>query len=99
MSTNKKFVFDAESVFLTFPKCDIDPQVALDALVDKMNAELPAYAPNAVLYAICAREKHQDGKDHLHLVAKFAGRYYTRDERCFDSIVGFSQHPNIAVST
>lgn len=98
MSDNKKFVFDAQSVFLTFPKCDMDPQVVLDALVEKMNSDLSDYAPNAVSWAICAQEHHQDGSLHLHLVAKFAARYFTRDERCFDSIVGYTQHPNIAVS-
>lgn len=51
------FRLNCAQLFLTYPKCDLDPQAALDLLRAKFDFER---------YVI-ATEKHQDGTNHLHV--------------------------------
>lgn len=51
------FRLDAKHLFLTYPQCDLDKQVAYDFLEDKFHPKL----------ILVAREEHADGTPHLHV--------------------------------
>ena len=51
-----RFRLQAKFFFLTWPQCDTEPRVVLDRLM-----ALPTHD-----YSVVAREKHQDGSNHLH---------------------------------
>lgn len=85
------FLYSAVKVFLTFPRCDIEKEDALEVL------QWFAWDHNnEVDYAVVAHEFHSDGGNHLHIFAKFTKKVQTRDPRYFDVIGGF-QHANIEV--
>lgn len=50
----------AKGWFLTFPKCDVSPQAALEYLKEKHPIE----------EYVIAQEDHQDGTKHLHAFIK-----------------------------
>lgn len=55
----KKERIRAKKFFLTFPQCEVEPQLALTRLIFKF--------PN-LKWVIVAKEAHADGTPHLHLV-------------------------------
>lgn len=54
------FRLNSGQLFLTYPKCDLDPETALDILKAKLDFE--SY--------IIAQEQHSDGDYHLHVYLK-----------------------------
>ena len=79
------FNFRGRNVFLTYPRCDLDPLVIRDALWDKLETHKP-------LYIVAARETHQDGGYHVHSLVQLTAQFRTRDPSYFD--LG-EHHPNI----
>ncbi len=76
----------AKKFFLTFPQCDVEPQVALNNLIFKYPCT----------WAIVSRETHQDGTPHLHIVVNLKQKLITRDPNIWDFIVG--KHGNYQVA-
>lgn len=52
-----QFRLNCARLFLTYPKCDLDPQAALDELRTKLDFQ----------DYVIATEKHADGTNHLHV--------------------------------
>lgn len=70
---------------MTFPRCEKSREDALEAL-----HHLPTVRP--LLRAVVAREEHQDGTPHLHVLAVFGGVIDTTRPDFFDPVGG--QHGN-----
>lgn len=77
-----KFRFNASSVFLTYPQCNLTIHQVMDFLLTKKASVM-----------VVAQEHHRDGNPHIHAYAEFKVKIDTRNERFFD-YKGF--HPNIA---
>lgn len=76
------FRINAQSFFLTYPQCNIEPENLLKGLQD---------AHNVTSYAI-SQEQHQDGNPHLHAYIRLGQKINSTNQRVFD-VYGF--HPNI----
>lgn len=77
------FKFDSASFFLTYPQSG---ELTQDDIVNHLQSI------TTVLWLRIARELHEDGSPHYHVVGKFTRRYQSRNERVFD-VAG--KHPNI----
>ena len=69
----------AKNLFLTYPKCPLQPSVALKLIDDLLK-------PN-VDYAMCVQEEHQDGSLHLHFVVALKKKLRTSNPRFADLTV------------
>lgn len=76
------FKFDSQTFFLTYPQCDLEITALIDGLKAICDLE----------WARVCRERHADGRPHLHAVGKFVRRYQTRNVRAFDLR---GNHPNL----
>nr|QOU08769.1 Rep protein [Sweet potato leaf curl Georgia virus] len=76
------FRVSAKNIFLTYPKCSLSKETALELLkaVD---------CPSDKLFIRVSQEKHQDGSLHLHALIQFKGKAQFKNPRHFDL-----QHPN-----
>lgn len=81
-ATPTPFRFQGRHVFLTYPRCPLKKEEALE--VFQAQFTLNAYT--------IGEESHEDGEPHLHAVLSFDRKLHLRDMRCFD-IRGY--HPNI----
>jgi len=78
-------LMDATTFFLTYAQSDLQHQQVYDAL----------QSIKPVVWARVAREAHEDGNPHIHVIVRFGARVKTRSNaRVFD-IMG--RHPNIQV--
>nr|AIY33401.1 RepA [Maize streak virus] len=84
-SSNRQFLHRNVNTFLTYPHCPENPEIVSQKLWDLVGRWKP-------LYIICAREAHEDGNLHLHVLIQTDKPVRTTDSRFFD-IDGF--HPNI----
>lgn len=85
---SKQFRFNAQKVFLTYPRTvkRISPEVLRRKLNEK--AEVQDY--------LIAQERHVDGGYHLHAYVKFTSKLDTKDQRYFDVVYyGKNYHPNV----
>lgn len=82
LEKKKEFRFQSQTIFLTYPKCNLERSTILEELKKKVDLE----------NYLIATEKHLDGTDHIHAYLKLKKKLHTRDERFFD-INSF--HPNI----
>lgn len=85
MSVNAEessFRYNARSVFLTYPNCNLPMQTMLEELTKI----------KAIKHYIIATELHESGEPHLHCVLRYSTPISTRNNRYFD-INNF--HPNI----
>lgn len=76
---------DATTFFLTYPQADLDHQQVYDALT----------LIKPVVWARVARELHEDGHPHVHVVVRFGARVKTRSNMLVFDIMG--RHPNVQV--
>lgn len=76
------FRLHAQSVFLTYPQCSLEPEELLRHLQSAHNVDT---------YVI-SQEKHGDGNLHLHAYIRLVQKMNTTNQRVFD-VCGF--HPNI----
>lgn len=78
-----KFRINAKRFFITFPQCDTPKQEVFDNV--KL---LPHYQS-----CIVARELHEDGHPHIHILLICSKELNIRDPRYFDSLAGSYETP------
>nr|AIP87521.1 replication associated protein [East African cassava mosaic Kenya virus]AIP89720.1 replication associated protein [East African cassava mosaic Kenya virus]AIP89744.1 replication associated protein [East African cassava mosaic Kenya virus]AIP89750.1 replication associated protein [East African cassava mosaic Kenya virus]CCM09581.1 replication associated protein [East African cassava mosaic Kenya virus] len=86
-----RFSIKAKNYFLTYPKCSLSKEEALDQL---RHLQTPT---NKLFIKIC-RELHENGEPHLHALIQFEGKYNCTNQRFFDLISPSRSahfHPNI----
>ncbi|QCB65753.1 replication-associated protein [Tomato chlorotic leaf curl virus] len=86
------FRLAAKNIFLTYPKCDITKDEALQML-----QTLP-WSVVKPTYIRVAREDHADGNPHLHCLVQLSGKSNIKDARFFDLTHprrSTTFHPNI----
>nr|WAE43189.1 MAG: replication associated protein [Cressdnaviricota sp.] len=71
---NKGFRLSSKNFFLTYPQCQIGKSEAFELLALK---ETP-------IYCLIAREYHEDGEPHLHVLISYAKKKDVRNEKFFD---------------
>lgn len=76
------FRFASKKIFLTYSQCDLTAEQIYDFLA----------AQGPIVYCIIARELHQDGNAHRHVLVEFEKRQMFRNPRKFDID---SYHPSI----
>jgi len=85
-SSKKSFRLNSQTLFLTYPKCPILPELMLTKLENIVKLDI---------YLI-AQEQHMDGSFHLHCYLRLDHKMNIKDERKFDVTVdGTVYHPNI----
>ncbi|ACK57937.1 replication initiator protein [Corchorus golden mosaic virus] len=65
------------SFFLTWPKCPVTKESALDQI-------LALALPTNIIYIRVCEEKHQDGSPHLHALVQFQKKFICTNCRLFD---------------
>lgn len=73
-SSSMPYDLNSSSLFLTYPQCPLDKQMAYDELFKRLQ-------PQKLLVA---QEKHKNGDLHLHVYAKLASTYRTKDPTALD---------------
>lgn len=76
------FRFTARKAFLTYPQCSLSKEEALQQLQSK----------HPIKDYCIAREQHEDGHFHLHILLHFERKVNYSDNSCFDI---HTFHPNI----
>nr|AKP17213.1 AC1 [Dolichos yellow mosaic virus]CAI91273.1 replication associated protein [Dolichos yellow mosaic virus] len=71
------FRISARNIFLTYPKCSLSKEEALEQLCR-------IECPSDKLFIRVAQEAHQDGTMHLHALVQFKGKAQFRNARHFD---------------
>lgn len=83
------FELNAKNFFLTYPRCPITPDDALEHI-----RSLPCVGIRPFHHCI-ARERHQDGSYHLHVILSFRRSLHLRNADAFDlEHEGETYHPN-----
>lgn len=80
-----QFRINAKNFFLTYAQCPVEPVTILE--------HIEGLEGDRIEWAVCAREKHQDGNYHLHVQMQFHTARNIRNARHFD--MG-EYHPNIS---
>ncbi len=87
MEKSTKFDLYTKTLYLTFPRCSMEPKKALENIYNKLDPE----------YCIVCREKHKPTKEedkewttqlHLHCVIRLKTRQRWRSYDCMDFITG-----------
>nr|AIT39772.1 replication-associated protein [Switchgrass mosaic-associated virus] len=79
------FRFDASEIFLTYPRCPVDPMDVGNYLWTMLLTLSPKYV-------LCTRERHADGSFHLHAFVQLGYNLITANPHHFD----YKQyHPNV----
>nr|AFV52593.1 Rep [Tomato leaf deformation virus] len=91
MPLHKRFKISAKNYFLTYPQCNLTKEEALSQL---QNLQTPTNKK----YIKIARELHEDGQHHLHVLLQFQGKFQCTNNRFFDLVSPTRSahfHPNI----
>nr|AGD98610.1 replication-associated protein [Sida yellow blotch virus] len=91
MPPPKPFKINAKNYFLTYPQCSLTKEEALSQL---LNLSIPT---NKKFIKI-ARELHEDGQPHLHVLIQFEGKFQCKNNRFFDLVSPTRSahfHPNV----
>nr|UUV61380.1 C1 [Tomato mottle leaf curl virus] len=91
MPLPRRFKIHSKNYFLTYPKCSLTKEEALSQL-------LGLQTPVNKLFVRVARELHEDGEPHLHVLIQFEGKLQCTNERLFDLISPTRSahfHPNV----
>nr|AFX60751.1 REP [Macroptilium yellow spot virus] len=91
MPLQKSFRINAKNYFLTYPQCSLTKEEALSQL---LNLSVPT---NKKFIKI-ARELHENGQPHLHVLIQFEGKFQCKNNRFFDLVSPTRSahfHPNI----
>lgn len=73
------FRLQSKKLFLTYPQCPIDKEIALDLLKEILTNFGPSYI-------VVSSELHQDGSPHLHAFVALNKKYDSRQPDCLDLI-------------
>nr|ABC74546.1 replication initiation protein [Tomato chino La Paz virus] len=87
----KKFLINSKNYFLTYPHCSLSKEETLEQL-------LRLSTPTNKKYIKIARELHEDGEYHLHVLIQFEGKFKTQNCRFFDLVSSTRSthfHPNV----
>ena len=74
------FRLQAKNLFLTYPKCNVEPSICLENIKKKFGEDL--------LWAVVGQETHADGDLHLHCAIALNRKLRTRDPRFCDELTG-----------
>ncbi|AQT01552.1 Rep [Sida golden yellow spot virus] len=90
-SQPRKFLINAKNYFLTYPQCSLTKEETLSQILN-------IQTPTNKKFIKIARELHENGEPHLHVLIQFEGKFKTQNCRFFDLVsptrsVHF--HPNI----
>nr|AGH29897.1 replication-associated protein [Tomato mild mosaic virus]AGH29902.1 replication-associated protein [Tomato mild mosaic virus] len=91
MPPPKRFRINAKNYFLTYPKCSLTKEEALSQL-------LALEIPSQKKFIKVARELHDDGEPHLHVLIQFEGKFQCTNNRFFDLVSPTRSahfHPNV----
>nr|UUV61370.1 C1 [Tomato mottle leaf curl virus] len=91
MPLPRRFRIHSKNYFLTYPKCSLTKEEALSQI-------LGLQTPVNKLFVRVARELHEDGEPHLHVLIQFEGKLQCTNERLFDLISPTRSahfHPNV----
>ncbi|AEX93202.1 replication initiation protein [Tomato Chino La Paz virus -SLP 4] len=87
----KRFIINSKNYFLTYPHCSLSKEETLEQL-------LRLSTPTNKKYIKIARELHEDGEYHLHVLIQFEGKFKTQNCRFFDLVSSTRSahfHPNV----
>ncbi|WOF76320.1 RepA [Brachypodium phoenicoides associated virus 1] len=84
------FLLRAINVFLTYPRCPLEPRFVGERLWNLLE-------PRAPIYCLAVRESHQDGTYHIHVLIQVAGQLRVANPRYFGLVTedNTCYHPNI----
>nr|QAV52502.1 AC1 [Chino del tomate Amazonas virus] len=91
MPPPKRFKISSKNYFLTYPHCSLTKDDALSQLINLQT-------PTNKLFIRVAREFHENGEPHLHVLIQFEGKYQCTNNRFFDLVSPTRSahfHPNI----
>ncbi|AFD54465.1 unnamed protein product [Macroptilium yellow net virus] len=91
MPPPKRFRLSAKNYFVTYPQYSLSKEEALSQL-------LAIQTPVNKLFLRVARELHEDGQPHLHVLIQFEGKFVCTNSRLFDLTSPTRSahfHPNI----
>nr|ALO02543.1 AC1 [Soybean chlorotic blotch virus] len=91
MPRSGAFRVHAKNIFLTYPRCSLSKDEALELL-------LGVTTPVNKKFIKVARELHEDGQPHLHVLLQFEGKFSIKNPRLFDLVSRASAHvfhPNV----
>nr|UYO37364.1 AC1 [Sweet potato leaf curl Sichuan virus 2] len=91
MAAPKKFQINSKNYFLTYPRCSLSKEEALQQLLN-------IQTPTNKKYIHIARELHENGEPHLHMLVQFEGKFRCTNQRFFDLVSPTRSahfHPNI----
>lgn len=71
------FRLNCKNLFLTYPHCEVDKELAMNMLIEK-------FGRGNVLYMVVAQEEHQDGDHHLHAAVLLGAKCNIRDVHYLD---------------
>jgi len=75
-TTSRPFRLNAQNLFLTFPRCSVTKEEAMENLTRKHQID----------WAVIVQEQHQDGSPHLHIALRLKKKANFRDPRVFDHV-------------
>lgn len=84
----RSFRMRAKKFFLTYPRCDVDPDHVLSKIKER-------FGEDSIKWAVVGREHHADGGFHLHCAMWLLTTVDTRDAHYWDFLTG--QHGNYRV--
>jgi len=73
----RAFRLQGKMLALTFPQCDMDPDLMLQKIKDH-------WGEDGIKWCVVSRESHEDGNNHLHIGLWLRRVFDTRSARCFD---------------
>nr|AOT83387.1 replication-associated protein [Macroptilium bright mosaic virus] len=91
MPLPKRFQVNAKNYFLTYPRCSLTKEAALEQI-------LSFQTPTNKKFIKVARELHDDGQPHLHVLLQFEAKFCCKNQRFFDLVSPNRSahfHPNI----
>ncbi|QOI11360.1 replication-associated protein [Cnidoscolus blistering yellow mosaic virus] len=90
-SQPRRFRLQAKNIFLTYPQCSLTKEEALAQLQS-------IHLPSNKKFIKIARELHEDGQPHLHILLQLEGKVQITNNRLFDLVSPTRSahfHPNI----
>nr|AEA08442.1 truncated replication-associated protein [Sweet potato leaf curl virus] len=91
MAPPQRFKIQAKNYFITYPRCSLSKE---DCLSQLLNIQTPTNKK----YIHIAKELHEDGEPHLHVLMQFEGKFVCTNSRFFDLVSPTRSnhfHPNI----
>lgn len=76
-TNGSKFRLQSQKIFLTYPKCPIEPAQAIETLTELV-------AKSGMDKYMIVQEDHKDGSKHLHAIVQLKKRFETTNARYFD---------------